>query len=165
LERCRYCGKHLTISHGSRHELDGTGITRRDPNANSVRPVQVPARLIRILVANRKKVVAESLAAGRPAPDLAFPTSSGTMPDRRNLDRWLDRVAGKAKVEVKGSHDFRHTLATASGEDGTPLTRTAAALGHRKVDTTGRVYTHPTAAADAAVPRGQRLLTSKVEAE
>jgi integrase len=151
----------INIRRGARHEADGSGITQRDPKANSARPVQLPPALIELLVANRKRVVAEALAAGRQPTDLAFPTSSGTMVNRRNLDRWLDRIAAKAGVQVKGWHDFRHALATALGEDGTPLTRTAAVLGHRKVDTTGRVYTHPTAAADAAVLRGQRLLSAR----
>jgi integrase len=148
----------VNIRSGARHETDGSGITRREPKANSSRPVQVPPALIEILVAHRKFVVKEALAAGRPAPDIAFPTSAGTMVNRRNLDRWLDKVAATAGVAVKGWHDFRHALATSLGDDGTPLTQTAAVLGHRNIDTTGRVYTHPTAAADAAATRGERLL-------
>lgn len=80
------------------------------------------------------------------------------MVDRRTLDRWLDRVATTAGVTIKGWHDLRHALATGLGDDGVPLTRTAAVLGHRNVETTSRVYTHPTDAADAAVTRGTRLL-------
>jgi integrase len=150
----------VQIDTAARHEADGTGITSRAPKARSKRPVIVPPPLTLLLVAHRAFIVEESRAAGRPVPNLAFPTSAGTMVNRRNLDRWLDRVATKAKVEVKGWHDFRHALATALGEDGTPLTRTAAVLGHRKIDTTGRVYTHPTDPADAAVTRGDRILSA-----
>jgi site-specific recombinase XerD len=90
-------------------------------------------------------------------------THSGQRRDQhpRTLDRWLDKVAIRAGVTVKGWHDLRHALATDLGDDGTPLTRTAAVLGHRTIDTTGRVYTHPTSAADAAISRGQRLLQSR----
>ena len=146
------------IAHSARHEANGAGITRQDPKARSHRPVKIPPALTRLLVDHRTRVVTESDNAGRPAPDLAFPTRAGTMANRRNLDRWLDTVAADAGVPVKGWHDFRHALATALGEGGTPLTQTAAVLGHRNIDTTGRVYTHPTHAAGAAAKRGARLL-------
>jgi integrase len=149
----------VRIAHSARHEAGGAGITRQDPKARSHRPVKIPPALTRLLVDHRALVVTESDNAGRPAPDLAFPTCAGTMANRRNLDRWLDTVATNAGVPVKGWHDFRHALATALGDDGTPLTQTAAVLGHRNIDTTGRVYTHPTHAADAAAKRGARLLT------
>jgi integrase len=60
-------------------------------------------------------------------------------------------------------HEFRPALATALGDDGTPITQTAAVLGHRNIDTTGRVYAHPTVAADAATQRGERRLGPPVE--
>jgi integrase len=148
----------VRIQTAARHEADGTGITPQDPKSRSRRRVKVPPELTRLLVAHRAVVVEESRAAGRPTPDLAFPTSTGTMANRRNLDRWLDKIAANADVQVKGWHDFRHALATALGDDGTPLTQTAAVLGHRNIDTTGRVYTHPTIAAEAAATRGHRLL-------
>jgi integrase len=131
------------ITSGARHEADGAGITARDPKARSTRRIKIPPALSRQLVVHRTFVLEESLAAGRAAPDLAFPTSAGTMANWRNLDRWLDKIAANAGIPVKGWHDFRHTLATALGDDGTPLTQTAAVLGHRNIDTTGRVYTHP----------------------
>jgi integrase len=153
---------HITA--GVRHEADGT-LSRRDPKKNSHRTVQVPAALIEALQAHRVQVAAEALAAGRPAPDLAFPTAAGTMVNRRNLDRWLDRTARTAGVKVKGWHDLRHALATGLGDDGVPVTRTASVLGHRNIDTTTRVYTHPTDPADAAVARGLRLLTPETPAD
>lgn len=148
----------IHITNSARHEADGGGITQRDPKARSTRRVKIPRALTQQLVIHRAFVVEEARAAGMPAPNLAFPTSAGTMANRRNLDRWLDKIADKAKVEVKGWHDFRHALATALGDEGTPITQTAAVLGHRNIDTTGRVYTHPTIAADAAAKRGGRLL-------
>ncbi|MDQ1689143.1 MAG: integrase [Frankiaceae bacterium] len=147
---------HITA--GVRHEADGS-LSRREPKKNSHRTVEVPPALIQTLQAHRRRVVAEALAAGRPAPDLAFPTAAGSMVHRRNLDRWLDRIAKAAGVKVKGWHDLRHALATGLGDDGVPVTRTASVLGHRNIDTTTRVYTHPTEAADAAVARGLRLLS------
>jgi integrase len=147
------------ITNSARHEADGAGITSRDPKARSTRRVKIPPALTQQLRRHRAFIIEESQAAGRPAPDLAFPTSAGTMANRRNLDRWLDKIATAAGIRVKGWHDFRHALATALGDDGTPITQTAAVLGHRNIDTTGRVYTHPTIAADAASQRGERLLT------
>jgi len=148
----------IRITSGARHEANRGGITRQEPKRGSSRPVNIPSALTLWLVLHRRRVLAESLAAGRPAPDLAFPTAAGSMVNRRTIDRWLDKVAERAAVDVKGWHDLRHALATSLGDGGTPLTRTAAILGHRSVDTTSRVYTHPTVAADAAVPRGERLL-------
>jgi integrase len=148
----------ICIADAARHEADGTGLTRRAPKARSTRQVEIPPELTHRLRLHRALLLDEARAAGRPAPELAFPTRIGTMVNRRNLDRWLDKIAAKAGVNVKGWHDFRHALATALSEDGTPLTQTAAVLGHRNIDTTGRVYTHPTASADAAAKRGGRLL-------
>lgn len=152
----------IQINSAARHEAGG-GLSRRAPKKGSHRPIQVPPELAAILVTHRNRTVTEFLAAGRPVPELAFPAATGTMVNRRTLDRWLDQVADRAGVTIKGWHDLRHALATALGDDGIPLTRTAAVLGHRNVDTTSRVYTHPTAAADAAVGRGGRLLRAEYE--
>lgn len=150
-------GNIIAITGAARHEAGG-GLSRQAPKRDSVRRVGVPAALSARLAVHRRQVAAEAHAAGRPVSDLAFPTAAGTMANRRTLDRWLDQVAARTGVQVKGWHDLRHALATDLGDDGTPLTRTAAVLGHRSVDTTSRVYTHPTSAADAAIARGQRLL-------
>lgn len=152
-------GNIIAITGAARHEAGG-GLSRRAPKRNSVRRVGIPAALSGRLAAHRRQVVAEALTAGRQVSELAFPTAAGTMANRRTLDRWLDHVADCAGADVKGWHDLRHALATDLGDDGTPLTRTAAVLGHRSVDTTSRVYTHPTSAADAAVTRGHRLLAA-----
>lgn len=149
----------ISILAAARREADGAGVTRRDPKKGSKRAVEVPPDLIRLLVAHRRFCVEESVLLGLPVPDLAFPTSAGTMPDRRNIDRWLDKVAESANVTVKGWHDLRHALATGLADDGVPVTRNAAVLGHRNVTTTTGVYTHaPRGVADAAVGRGRRLL-------
>ena len=150
-------GHLIAITGAARHEAGG-GLSRQAPKKASSRRVGVPSELSARLVAHRAWVVAEALADGRPVPELAFPTAAGAMAYRRVLDRWLDQVASMAGVQVKGWHDLRHALATDLGDDGTPLTRTAAVLGHRSVDTTSRVYTRPTSAADAAISRGRRLL-------
>lgn len=148
----------VRIAAAARTEATGE-VTRTTPKAGSVRTVAVPAELLALLAAHRRACVAELLAAGIPAPDLCFPTRAGTMANRRNLDRWLDAVAARAGVTVKGWHDLRHALGTALADAGAPLTRSAAVLGHANVQTTATVYTHPAqGVADAAVNRGTHLL-------
>src|SRR5207253_1703129 len=69
----------ISIRSAARHEADRGGLTRRSPKSGSERPIEIPPVLSEVLVAHRKRVIEESLAAGRSLPELAFPTSAGTM--------------------------------------------------------------------------------------
>jgi integrase len=86
----------------------GGRITLTTPKAGSTRKIEITRELVELIKAHRVKVAEAALARGVPAPDIAFPTPSGTLADPNNLRRWLRQVSTKAKVEMPGFHALRH---------------------------------------------------------
>ncbi len=137
----------------------GGKITLTAPKAGSTRKIEITRELVELIKAHRVKVAEAALARGVPAPDIAFPTPSGTLADPNNLRRWLRQVSTKAKVEMPGFHALRHAVASSLADAGEVPIRVAALLGHATPRTTLAVYTHPVmASATAGLSRATRIL-------
>jgi integrase len=141
-------------------------LTVVEPKSGSARVVALPAELVELLRAHRKRVAEVSLRYGKPAPDLAFPTTAGTLLDPVNARRWLREIAKRAGLPITGFHALRHAASSSLQDDGLSPLRVAGLLGHRNVATTTGTYTHPIQpVADAALERGSRLLATAQAAE
>lgn len=71
-------------------------------------------------------------------------TSSRCTPLRGDyLNEWWKRYQReKGLVPVINFHGLRHTFCTLLAREGTPLKTAAKLIGHSKVDTTAKIYTH-----------------------
>jgi integrase len=152
--------KGLVVIHRAvRVEPDGS-LSLVRPKSNSSRRISLPPEMAELMRTHRTHVAERCLSLGRPTPDLAFPTTTGTLADPNGLRRWLRIVAKTAAVDIKGFHDLRHAVASTLADQGAAPIHVAALLGHATPRTTLGVYTHPVApSAAVGVDRGARLLS------
>jgi integrase len=145
------------VIHVRRQLIDGGLADTKTPE--SVRDVGIDDELVAVLREHRKAMVAESLAAGRPLPELVFTSgwggpktraSGGPMTRRAIGEMWrravkdLDVGAG-----VRGPHALRHFHASALLTAGVPVHEVAKRLGHKNGTITMSVYAHVLSAPDA----------------
>lgn len=115
------------------------------------RSIQVPSEMVILLKAHKAAQAAEKLASivwGN-TDNLAFTTSVGTLVDGRNLLRSVQKSAHRLGLDDGrkiGIHTLRHSTAThLIYTAGVPVDVVQRLLGHADVETTLRIYGHPSA--------------------
>lgn len=135
--------KTLAIVH-NRVDAGGTAVENDPKSAASRRVLPMPARLIKVLRAAKKRQAAERLAVGEHygRGDYVMCNEIGQPHHPQVVSRyWADAVRGAGLRHIK-LHGGRHTAATLMHNDGVPLSVIAAWIGHSDPGLTLRVYAH-----------------------
>ena len=129
-------GKFLEVGRSYRKGIFGNtknGKTRR---------VDTSDQLIEILEEHRKTIAAAALAAGRPTPELVFPSPRFTPRDPSNIRRDFSAALKKAQMRRIRFHDTRHTYASLLLRMGESLVYVKEQLGHSSIQITVDTYGH-----------------------
>jgi integrase len=128
------------------HQLGRDGSRTPLKTAESQRVLDIPPELMRRLLA----LVTQRGARFNPNA-FVFASRNETGLERKTARAALDRAAKNANLALPKPtlHDLRHSHASMLIALDTPLTDVQHRLGHRKPDTTLRIYTHQWAYRDA----------------
>lgn len=130
-------GDIIHVRRGVVQNIGGRAVENAPKTASSVRDIQIPAPLRRVLLAQRELQEAE------PAFSSADYVCGGKalLPDRSIADR-KDRAATAAGLPRITVHEFRHSHASLLINEGISIQEIARRLGHADVQTTWKVYAH-----------------------
>lgn len=113
--------------------------------AAGVRTIAVPRFVAEALESRRASQEAHREAAGDAWANewgLVFTTDAGRPLAYRNVSDSVRRILARGGIEGVRFHDLRHGHASLLIDDGVPLSVISAALGHKDVGITGRIYIH-----------------------
>jgi integrase len=110
----------------------------------SNRPLRLPQTLVDALTLHkRQQGERKKYSEDWEENDLIFPTSRGTLADRHNYRRTVQRIMTKAGIEGEWtSHELRHSCASLLADAGVPLEQIADQLGHVDSRMVQRTYRH-----------------------
>ena len=148
--------KTLAVAH-NRVSAGGTTVENDPKSPASRRELPLPARLVTVLRAAKKRQAVERLALGEHygAGDYVVSNEIGEPYNPAVLSRyWADAVKAAGVRHIK-LHGGRHTAATLMHLDGVPVAVIAAWIGHSDPTLTLRVYAH--SQADALKSAGVSL--------
>lgn len=124
------------------HRVDGQ--LRLDPVKTdaSVAVLPIPAPLVTILTAHRRRQREERIAAGHDWRDngLVFTTAHGGFIEPRNANRMFHNVCAKANVPQLRVHDLRHSCATLLFTMGVQPATVQRILRHSSITVTTGTY-------------------------
>lgn len=149
-------GETLAVAN-NRVSAGGTTVENDPKSPASRRELPLPARLVTVLRAAKKRQVAERLALGEHYGSGEYVVSNeiGEPYNPAVLSRyWSDAVKAAGVRHIK-LHGGRHTAATLMHLDGVPVAVIAAWIGHSDPTLTLRVYAH--SQADALKSAGVSL--------
>ena len=112
------------------------------PKNHPRRTVRMSPKLRATLRLWRRQVRIQFLKDGLPRPEIVFPSEIGTRLDDSNVRKVFRAICEKAELRHRSPHDMRHTFATLSLLEGSPLAYVSKQLGHADKAITLRVYTH-----------------------
>jgi integrase len=96
------------------------------------------ADVLKAMIAERKR---RYFSAGKPMPDLLFPTENGGVMNRAHIIRAIQRTLGKANLPMHFSaHSFRHTFASQLLQMGESPAYVQRQLGHSSIKMTVDTY-------------------------
>jgi integrase len=134
-------GGRLTVRQAL-HRVDGQ--LRLDPVKTdaSVAVLPIPAPLVSILTAHRRRQREERIAAGSDWHDtgLVFTTAHGGFIEPRNANRMFHNVCAKANVPQLRVHDLRHSCATLLFTMGVQPATVQRILRHSSITVTTGTY-------------------------
>jgi integrase len=134
-------GGRLTVRQAL-HRVDGQ--LRLDPVKTdaSVAVLPIPASLVSILSAHRRRQREERIAAGADWRDtgLVFTTAHGGFIEPRNANRMFHNVCTRAKVPQLRVHDLRHSCATLLFTMGVQPATVQRILRHSSITVTTGTY-------------------------
>lgn len=118
----------------------------------SSRTIHLPKAAVTRLKAYKAQRGEWQLAAGAAwqGSEYLFVTQIGTSIDKRNLDRWYQRVLKAGTIPHHRFHDLRHTCATHLLVKGVAPKQVSQLLGHSTVAFTLQVYGHVLPSQDRA---------------
>ena len=98
------------------------------------------------------------------APQLVFPSGSGTVLEPSNVRRELTRICSTAQIPRITPNELRHTCATLLNDAGVPLELIADMLGHTTTAMLQRHYRHRVRpSADAAVQTMDQMFKERID--
>lgn len=106
------------------------------------RKVDMSDQLAAVLTEHRKVLAAAALKAGKPMPDLVFPSTAGTPRGASCIRRDFDAVLKKAQIRRLRFHDTRHTYASLLIANRESLAYIKEQMGHSSIQITVDIYGH-----------------------
>ena len=152
----------LTVRRQLRRGRKGTGVALGEVNtAGSRRTLHLPAQVVDVLRAHRRRQAGERLSRGEAWRDengLVFTTPLGTPVDPDNFKHYVSKLCRDAGLGHWSPHELRHSCASLLAM-GVPLEVVSETLGHSSIRVTKDVYGHmlPAARAAAAEAMGRAL--------
>ena len=139
LRWCDIKGNTVSVTRSVNQKLKGKGYVFTPPkNASSVRKLQIPSKLIKIL--NKQKRLQKK---NSPRWNENFLICGGiTCLSDTNISNHNIAYANEANLRVLRVHDFRHTHATLLINEGINIQEIARRLGHATPSVTWKVYAH-----------------------
>jgi integrase len=120
--------------------------------AGDERTIVLPQSIVQSLSAHRTRQLETKLQAGPRWQGLAYPnatptgyvftSSTGTIMDPRNLNRYFAKVRQKANLPTHTFHQLRHDCASLLLAQGIPLWAVSKILGHSGIQITANIYGH-----------------------
>lgn len=131
--------RHDYATHSAKQEVQYSCKTK-----SSKRTITITAGLVKVLSEFKRQQMAEAEKLGLIWSDtrLAFPNTSGNIPQTRNVQKIFERLLAKAKIDPATMHCLRHTYATRCFENDVDIKVISAQLGHASVKTTYDIYIH-----------------------
>jgi integrase len=129
-------GKFIEVGRSYRKGIFST------TKSGKVRRVDMSDQLAAVLTEHRKVLAAAALNAGKPMPELVFPSTTSTPMDPGHIRRDFNAVLKKAKMHRIRFHDCRHTFASLLLRKGESPVYVQAQLGHHDISMTVGTYGH-----------------------
>ena len=130
-------GNFLTVSRSITQKLKGEDVETPPKNKSSIRTIQIPAQLVKILKDHR--------ARWSEVPDFNndFRVCGGYRSLRdTSLQNYSKKIADNAEIDKIRIHDFRHSHASLLANAGINIQEVARRLGHSKIEITWNIYSH-----------------------
>lgn len=141
-------GKFIEVGRSYRkNKVSEAGISRREgafstTKSGKIRQVDVSDQLAGVLTEHRKAIAAAALKAGKPMPELVFPSTTWSPMDASHIRRDLNAVLKKAEMHRIRFHDTRHTFASLLLRKGESPVYVQHQLGHHDISMTVGTYGH-----------------------
>jgi len=129
-------GKFIEVGRSYRKGIFST------TKSGKIRRVDMSDQLAAVLTEHRKVLAAAALKAGKPMPELVFPSTTATPMDPGHIRRDFNAVLKKAKMHRIRFHDCRHTFASLLLRKGESPVYVQAQLGHHDISMTVGTYGH-----------------------
>ena len=130
-------GKYLSVSRSINQKLKGGDVETPPKNKSSIRTLQMPEPLIRIL--NEHKARYEKIRGFQDD----WRITGGTAPLRdTSIEKANKKFAEAAGVKKIRIHDFRHSHASVLANNGINIQEIARRLGHANIEMTWNTYSH-----------------------
>ena len=130
-------GEYMNISRSINQKQKGVDRETPPKNRSSVRTIQIPFPLLKILKAHKHRYQSYVSFSDD------FRVCGGPQPLRdttiENRNKLFSKKAGVKKIRI---HDFRHSHASVLVNEGINIQEIARRLGHSKVEVTWNTYSH-----------------------
>jgi integrase len=141
-------GKFIEVGRSYRkNKVSEAGRTYREgvfssTKSGKVRQVDMSDQLAAVLEGHRKTLAVAALKAGKPMPELVFPSTTWTPMDPAHIRRDFNAVLKKAQMRRIRFHDTRHTFASLLLRKGESPVYVQHQLGHHDISMTVGTYGH-----------------------
>ena len=125
-------GSYLMVKRSMTQSLKGVDIETAPKNKSSIRTLQMPLHLIRVLKKHRQRQLLYNLSEDRICNNLRDTT----------LQRKNEIYSTKAKLKTIRIHDFRHSHASVLANRNVNIQEVARRLGHARIEITWNTYCH-----------------------
>lgn len=98
--------------------------------------------LVGVLTDHKRRVAEEALKAGRPMPEVVFPSTTGGPMDADNLREDFARILKRAGMRKVRFHDIRHTYDSILPQRNENITDVSRQMGHSSMKVTIDTYGH-----------------------
>jgi type III restriction enzyme len=129
----------------------------KSTKTGATRYVDLTPRLAKALDTYQTDVEKKALETGRDAPDLVFPSDTGTPLDSHNVAKRFRAILLRAGLPKFNPYALRHSFASHLLAMGTAITYVSAQLGHAKPTMTLQAYAH-------YLPKDSHGVAEKLEA-
>ncbi len=137
LRWCDIDGAYLSVKHSITQKLHNEDVETPPKNKSSIRTIQIPLPLIKILDEHKKRqMLLQSWSSDHRVLGEERCLRDTTIQKRNNLYATL---AGVKRIRI---HDFRHSHASLLANMGINIQEVARRLGHAKIEMTWNTYSH-----------------------
>lgn len=137
LRWCDIDGAYLSVKHSITQKLHNEDVETPPKNKSSIRTIQIPLPLIKILDEHKKRqILLGNWSSDHRVLGEERCLRDTTIQKRNNLYATL---AGVKRIRI---HDFRHSHASLLANMGINIQEVARRLGHAKIEMTWNTYSH-----------------------
>lgn len=137
LRWCDIDGAYLSVKHSITQKLHNEDVETPPKNKSSIRTIQIPLPLIKILDEHKKR----QMLLGNWSSDHRVLGEERCLRDT-TIQKRNDLYATLAGVKRIRIHDFRHSHASLLANMGINIQEVARRLGHAKIEMTWNTYSH-----------------------